>query len=142
MQFSKRIVWGVAALALGLGLAWAVGTPPASASDEMSTQQGVYTAEQAERGEQLFNEACMVCHQPEEFTDAGYMEGWSGQKASDMLDLIRSTMPEDNPGRLNRQEYADIMAYMFSINGLPSGDVEMVSKGMKEIRIEGPYNTQ
>ena len=142
MQFPKRILSGVAALAVGVGLAWTAASPSVSATDETSTQQGVYTAEQAERGETLFTEACLVCHQPEEFTDGGYMEGWSGQKASDMLDLIRSTMPEDNPGRLKRQEYADIMSYLFNINGLPEGEVEMESKLMKDIRIEGPFETQ
>ncbi len=75
-----------------------------AAQDETTTvQSGVYSQKQAERGEQLFGEACMVCHQPEEFAAGGYMDGWSGMNVNDMVEFIRSTMPEDNPGRLKRQ---------------------------------------
>ena len=111
-----------------------------SAQDEAtSVQSGVYSQKQAERGEQLFGEACMVCHQPEEFADGGYMDGWSGMNVNDLVEFIRSTMPEDNPGRLKRQEYIDIVAFLFQQNGLPAGETEMVRKGLKNIHIEGPY---
>lgn len=111
-----------------------------SAQDEAtSVQAGVYSQEQAERGEQLFGEACLVCHQPEEFADGGYMDGWSGMNVNDMVEFIRSTMPEDNPGRLKRQEYIDIVAFLFQQNGLPAGETEMVRKTLKNINIEGPF---
>ena len=120
---------GVFAIALSL-----------SAQDEAtSVQSGVYSQEQAERGEQLFGEACMVCHQAEEFAAGGYMDGWSGMNVNDMVEFIRSTMPEDNPGRLKRQEYIDIVAFLFQQNGLPAGETEMVRKELKNIHIEGPY---
>jgi cytochrome c len=123
------LLGGVFAIALSL-----------SAQDEAtSVQSGVYSQEQAERGEQLFGEACMVCHQPEEFADGGYMDGWSGMNVNDMVEFIRSTMPEDNPGRLKRQEYIDIVAFLFQQNGLPAGETEMVRKELKNIHIEGPY---
>ena len=112
-----------------------------SAQDEGPTtvQAGVYSTEQAGRGEQLFGEACLVCHQPEEFADGGYMEGWTGMNVNDFVEFIRSTMPEDNPGRLKRQEYIDIVAYLFQANGLPSGETEMVRKVLRNIQIEGPF---
>jgi len=104
-----------------------------------SVQAGVYSQEQADRGEQLFGEACLVCHQPEEFADGGYMDGWSGMNVNDLVEFIRSTMPEDNPGRLKRQEYIDIVAFLFQKNGLPAGETEMIRKELKNIHIEGPY---
>ena len=116
-------------------IAWSL-----SAQDEAtSVQSGVYSQEQAVRGEQLFGEACLVCHQPEEFADGGYMDGWSGMSVNDMVEFIRSTMPEDNPGRLKRQEYIDIVAFLFQQNGLPAGETEMVREKLKNIHIEGPY---
>ena len=118
-----------------LAIAWSL-----SAQDgATSVQSGVYSQEQAERGQQLFGEACMVCHQPEEFADGGYMDGWSGMSVNDMVGFIRSTMPEDNPGRLKRNEYIDIVAFLFQQNGLPAGETEMVRKDLKNIHIEGPY---
>ena len=104
-----------------------------------SVQTGVYTDAQAERGEKLFGEACIVCHQPEEFSDGGYMEGWSGQSVNDFVAFVRSTMPEDNPGRLKRREYIDIIAYFFKLNGLPTGENDLERKALRGIQIEGPY---
>ena len=104
-----------------------------------SVQAGVYSEEQAARGEELFSEACLVCHQPEEFSTGGYMDGWSGQSVGDLVDFIRSTMPEDNPGRLKRAEYIDIVAFLFQQNGLPAGSAEMERASIKSIQIEGPF---
>ena len=104
-----------------------------------SVQSGVYSKEQAERGEKLFGEICIACHQPEEFSDGGYMDGWTGQTVHDFVEFIRSTMPEDNPGMLKRSEYIDIVAYFFEINGLPAGDTPMERSALRKLRIEGPY---
>jgi len=120
-----------------LAMAWTI-----SAQDEAeptSVQAGVYSDEQAGRGGQLFGEACMVCHQPEEFAVGGYMEGWSGMNANDFVEFVRSTMPEDNPGRLKRAEYIDIIAFLFQQNGLPAGETEMERASLKTIQIEGPF---
>lgn len=122
---------------LGGFLAWAWSI---SAQDGgTSVQAGVYSEEQAERGGTLFEEACMVCHQPEEFAAGGYMSGWDGMSANDLVEYIRATMPEDNPGRLKRQEYIDIVAFLFQQNGLPAGESEMERENLKDIQIEGPY---
>jgi cytochrome c len=111
-----------------------------SAQEEASSvQTGVYSEEQAKRGETLFGEACLVCHQPEEFATGGYMDGWAGMSVNDFVEFVRSTMPEDNPGRLKRQEYIDIISFFFQQNGLPTGESEMVRNVLKNIQIEGPF---
>ena len=107
--------------------------------EETSVQAGVYSQEQAERGGEIFGIACLVCHQPEEFAAGGYMHGWTGMNVNDLVEFIRSTMPEDNPGRLKRQEYIDIVAFLLKQNGLPAGETEMVRATLKKIQIEGPY---
>jgi quinoprotein glucose dehydrogenase len=106
---------------------------------ERSVQSGVYTEEQAQRGSATFEGTCLACHQPEEFGDGAYIDGWSGQTAHDLIEHIRATMPEDNPGSLKRKEYVDVVAYFFWMNGLPAGDEEMDANSVKRIRIEGPY---
>ena len=49
-------------------------------------------------------------------------------------------MPEDNPGGLIPGEYADVLAFIFSISGLPTGETEMNSDAelLQQILIEGP----
>jgi mono/diheme cytochrome c family protein len=114
----------------------------ASAQEEetRSVQSGVYTDEQAERGAAIFGDVCSSCHKPGEFGDGAYMDGWSGQTAHDLIEQVRTTMPQDNPGSLKRKDYVDIAAYLFRSNGLPAGDVEMDVNSVKRIRIEGPYH--
>lgn len=104
-----------------------------------SVQSGVYTEEQADRGEKLYEDECARCHKPEEYGSGGYLEGWSGQTAYDMLEHIRATMPQDNPGSLKRSEYVDVGAFIFRMNGLPTGDAEMDTTSVKQIQLEGPY---
>ena len=47
-------------------------------------------------------------------------------------------MPEDNPGSLKQQEYADILAYFLSLNAYPTGDAELAPGAgpMANIKIE------
>jgi len=130
---TNRLIWTATAGALGAALSLVAQEGPTS------VQSGVYSEEQAERGEKSFGETCIVCHQPEEFADGGYMEGWSGQTVDDFVEFIRSTMPEDNPGRLKRSEYIDIVAYFFELNGLPAGDSPMERNHLTKLQIEGPY---
>jgi mono/diheme cytochrome c family protein len=114
----------------------------ASAQEEetRSVQSGVYTEEQAARGAKAFEGVCSSCHRPGEFGDGAYIDSWSGQTAHDLIEQIRNTMPQDNPGSLKRKDYVDLVAYLFRMNGLPPGDAEMDVESVKHIRIEGPYH--
>ena len=89
-----------------------------------SIQSGVYTTEQARRGEQVYRDVCSACHLPDWFT-ATFLQSWSGNTAAALFELIRRTMPEDRPGSLKRQEYVDMLAYIFELNGVPPGPNEM-----------------
>lgn len=91
-----------------------------------SVQDGVFSEKQAQRGATLFEMNCLACHQPAEFAD-GYLDGWSGQTVGDLFEFVRTSMPEDSPGRLKRSEYADILAYIFSMNDFPAGDADLKS---------------
>lgn len=104
-----------------------------------SVQDRVYTVEQAQRGERVFGEKCLECHAPEEFV-GGYMDGWRGRTAHDLVEAIWETMPETNPGGLKRQDYIDIVAYLFKLNGVPAGETKMDAKTVNGIRIDGPFD--
>lgn len=105
-----------------------------------SVRQGVYTAAQAERGRRLFDDRCVSCHQPDQYVGEGFLKSWAGQTADSLFDLLRTTMPQDNPGSLKPQAYADLLAYLFQLNGLPPGDTELkaVSRVLRLVVIEGP----
>jgi quinoprotein glucose dehydrogenase len=106
-----------------------------------SVQDGVYSAAQAKRGARVYEKECLECHQTEQFVGPAYMDGWTGQTAYGLFELTRTTMPVENPSRLRRRAYADVLAYIFSLNGFPVGETEMKNdaQSLEKILIEGPY---
>lgn len=104
-----------------------------------SVRGGIFTTAQAERGAAVYEKSCSGCHQPEQFTGPGFIDAWSGQTADAPFEVIRTTMPEDNPSSLKRRDYAAVLAYLFSLNGLPTGETDLpsIARKLKLIRIEG-----
>ena len=104
-----------------------------------SLLDGVYSASQAERGRAVFDEVCAACHMPDEFSSNGMLVGWDGQTVNDLFEVVSAIMPEDNPGSLRRSEYVDVLAYFFSLNSLPSGEIDMKDDedSLMKIRIQG-----
>jgi mono/diheme cytochrome c family protein len=99
-----------------------------------SVWDGVYTEEQAKRGEEIYFERCVRCHGPTYMggTDgAGPLVGptfngnWNNVPLDQMLDRVRLTMPMDKPGSLSRQQTADALAFILSVNKIPAGKAEL-----------------
>src|SRR6266581_4181948 len=109
--------------------------PPSSES--RSVWDGVYTEEQAKRGEPLYRKECASCH-GDALTGGAFLSNWNGLTLGDLFDRIRKTMPLSAPGRLTRQQDADILAFMLSVNKFPAGKTELYrqSEMLKEIRFE------
>lgn len=114
--------------------------PPAGQAAGKSARAGVYSADQALRGRKVFREKCAACHPPEFFTDGVFLDTWSGQTAHALFTTIRTTMPQETPGSLRRQEYADVLAYLLQLNKLPVGKVELAptDDALKRVTIEAP----
>ena len=90
-----------------------------------TTYDKVYSAAQAERGKKTFGEKCSGCHEPSRFSGDTFHEAWDDKPLKEIWDIASGTMPEDNPGSLKQQEYADIIAYFLSLNEYPAGDSEL-----------------
>ena len=140
-----RGAFSIAPLALLLGLT-ALPTraqTPDTTVALTSVRDGVFTDAQAEQGAAIFEETCMQCHQPEQFTGPGFLDAWSGRTVDALFDILRTTMPEDNPSSLKKREYAAILAFLFSLNGMPAGeaDLPITTRKLKLIRIEASIAT-
>ena len=111
---------------------------PGTEVNTTSLRDGVFSQAQVETGRTVFQNACIECHQPEAFVGPGFIDAWSGQTVDVLFQEIRETMPEDAPGRLSRREYAAVLAYIFHLNGLPTGENDMPNRPqqLREIRIE------
>ena len=89
-----------------------------------SLRDGKYTEQQARRGERIYVEHCATCHAREFFTDP-FLLSWSGASVRLLFDVLSTSMPQDRPSSLKDQEYADVLAYIFEMNGLPLGPREL-----------------
>ena len=84
--------------------------------------EGVYTTEQADRGQQIALANCFECHSASEWRGPGFLRLWEGRRLGDLYVRIFRTMPQNDPGRLTVEECADIVAYMLSLQDVPTGD--------------------
>ena len=99
---------------------------------------GVFTLSQASRGEQDFQRACAACHEVREQTGRKFSAKWSGKTLGDLFDIVSTTMPEGDPGSLEPEEYAGILAFFLRESGYPDGPQELPADvhSLSKIRIE------
>jgi mono/diheme cytochrome c family protein len=135
---------GLATAVLTVAAALTAGTRAQQPAD--SVWDGVYTEEQATRGQAVYVETCANCHGPAlegadmtpALTGATFSSNWNDLSLGDLFERIRISMPMDRPGTLPRQQNADVIAYMLKANRWPAGAVELPRElaVLKQIKIE------
>jgi len=117
-----------------------IATAAGRASQDRSVNDGVYGDAQAERGKVMFERTCTSCHDTNRFTGEAFLETWAGQPLAELYNVIRTTMPEDNPGTLKPQQYADVVTFILKLNGFIAGQDELgaTDAAMKAVRMEKP----
>ena len=108
--------------------------------DSTARAASLYTAEQASRGEQVYRRICVECHETLEYTGSEFRAKWNGRPAFELFDLIRSTMPEEAPGSLTAQQYADVLAYMMKLNAVAPGQTPLPTDtdALKKLKLDIP----
>ena len=105
------------------------------AAQDQTIWDGVYTEEQASRGQRTYDQECAACHLDDLMGDgiapslvgAAFFFRWSDLSISDMYTAIRTTMPQGAPASLSPSGYADISAYLLQKNNVPAGAMELPS---------------
>ncbi len=87
---------------------------------------GPFTAEQAAAGRTAYATSCAGCHGADldgvpALSGGAFTGPWSTRTTRDLIGLIRTTMPTDNPGGLPEQTYVNIAAFIMQFNGRPAG---------------------
>lgn len=127
------------------GLSFAVAAGAAGAQESGTTVwDGVYTAEQAERGEAVYRSHCLSCHQADfsgteeasALSGEPFMESWREDTVGNLYTRIRNLMPFDEPASLGDDAYVDSVAYLLQVNGFPAGLRELTAAGAADVRIE------
>jgi mono/diheme cytochrome c family protein len=128
-----------------LGIAALLGSIAIGAASR-SVWDGVYTEEQAQRGEALYARECARCHgdtltggeSAPPLTGGDFLANWNGLTVGDLFERIRTSMPADRPGTLSGERNADILAHVLRANQFPAGKAELGHQVeiLKQIRIE------
>jgi alcohol dehydrogenase (cytochrome c) len=50
---------------------------------------------------------------------------WGGEPVGSLFEHVSTNMPQDAPGSLEPQQYADVVAYILQLNGVTPGDREL-----------------
>ena len=119
-------------------------SPPRSSRVAMpTTLAGVYSDSQALRGQELYLGLCKQCHTPESHTGAVFRQWWSGRQLGELFSFVSIRMPKNEPGSLDPQHYADLVAYLLKMNAMPAGPSELPSDvaALQKIRIVTPPAT-
>jgi mono/diheme cytochrome c family protein len=111
-----------------------------------SLWDGVYTQEQAKRGESAYIERCARCHGADlssgdavpPLVGTEFLSTWNTKTVGDLFDRIRTTMPADKPGTISRQQDSDIVAYLLNVNKFPAGSTELSTQTelLKQIQFD------
>jgi S-disulfanyl-L-cysteine oxidoreductase SoxD len=118
----------------------------AVSDNQRSVWDGVYSAEQARRGQARYAELCATCHgdtlgggeSAPPLAGGEFLANWNTLTMGDLFDRTRSTMPQNKPGSLSREASAEILAFVLSVNQFPAGKdaLPQASEALREIRIE------
>ena len=99
---------------------------PASDADAAPASSVLgFSAAQADRGRNVFRSNCTACHYSSEFNDRQFKFKWRRRTAGNLFEMVSTQMPEDAPGSLELQEYADIVAFVLRLNGFEPGGLEL-----------------
>jgi mono/diheme cytochrome c family protein len=137
------------AFGLGTSLVFLVGVAAAQESPaKRSVWDGVYSEDQARRGETQYSRNCQACHGQDlsgnpvdevpSLAWEGFLTQWNDRTVKDLLDTVKRSMPKDNPGGLNARAYVDVIAYLLQANKFPSGpkDLSLNTDALAQIVIE------
>ena len=105
-----------------------------------SITEGVYSAGQATRGQQLYKAQCVACHGnllegtsgPPLAGDA-FLANWSAQPLANLIDKIQKTMPFNMAGNLSRGQSIDLAAYVLQSGKFAVGPAELSESALAQI---------
>jgi S-disulfanyl-L-cysteine oxidoreductase SoxD len=137
-----RAVIGCAAVIGALTLAVA-----ATAAQQASVLDGVFTAAQAERGADIYAAHCAGCHDGADvdgppLTGSPFVDRWREDTLDALFDFMKTRMPQSKPGSLSEAQYIDILAHLLQENAYPAGFRELSQAALARTLLVGPRGPQ
>lgn len=120
----------------------------AGAQGDRSASDGVYTEEQATRGEEIYVQQCSFCHGDNlegmgpmpPLAGGDFLVNWQGRTLAELFQKNHETMPATAPGTLTPEEAADVTAFMLKVSEFPAGSVALEAKlePLRQIKVGTP----
>jgi len=112
----------------------------------MSVLDGVYTPEQAARGEAVYTSRCIGCHEGQngdgpQLMGKVFLDRWREDTLEPLFTFVKTSMPGDLPGGLDERAYVDVTAYILQANSFPAGKKELrpdLIGSIQLIGLDGP----
>ena len=102
-----------------------------------SIADGVYSAAQAARGQQLYKEQCGACHGAlmegtvgTPLAGESFLANWSARSLTSFVDKIQKTMPFESPGSLTRAQSIDLAAYVLQTGKFRAGQSDLTESAL------------
>jgi cytochrome c5 len=121
-------IWASATV-LGVSV-WSVAAPRA-ASNQKTTNDGIYSKAQADGARPQFEKLCAECHaftvaakkQEKDLPlgDEPFLKKWEGRGLEELATVIVTTMPNDGSAIVSDEETLNLLAYILQRNGYPAG---------------------
>ncbi|MBM4184183.1 MAG: alcohol dehydrogenase [Gemmatimonadetes bacterium] len=94
---------------------------------------GPYTQAQADAGAQGYVQSCQRCHLPDmggtseapPLAGTAFRAKWGAQPVTELLALVRESMPPARPGSLSAEVYTQIVAHILDRNNVAPGQVAL-----------------
>ncbi len=127
---------------VGVALLLAAAAVTSQAFATRTTLDGVYSQEQATRGEDAYNRNCARCHQADLNGTGGapplrtstFTENWREGYLGNLFHHIQAWMPPQNlKGTLPEQRYLDILTYVLAANDFPAGPKDLTKADLDTI---------
>ena len=105
---------------------------------------GVYSAEQATRGEAQFETHRMECHAGDlnpqnsasRLVGERFMDRWRDEKLGYLFNFVSTSMPRRAPASLTESVYLDIVSFLMRSNQFPAGSEPLTKAAVENIQFE------
>jgi mono/diheme cytochrome c family protein len=111
-----------------------------NAAQSRSVAEGVYSAAQASRGQQIYQAQCTDCHGNSLDGGSGpplvgedFLSNWSARPLTALVDKIQKTMPFSLAGSLSRQQSTDLTAYILQAGRFSPGQSELNEAALAQV---------
>jgi mono/diheme cytochrome c family protein len=101
---------------------------------------GVYSDAQATRATGVFGASCANCHTLDAkgtrpLSGDKFWQSYTQRTVGDLLNYVRTSMPNNSPGSLSADTYNDLVALILKTNGFPAGATDLTAEAVAKVQI-------